>query len=156
MQKAWLWQSRNVYIICPKHQSLLSYQKKNRLHRQISDDRWAVSHPLPPSLSVWHLILEVCFTRCIYHSICISNTWIFEHRPRIWMFFRVHIRYLNILVNTQHLNILTTCTLTLCVWTEYMYTQYLDVVQHLHQYTCDGSGCVTQYVWDTCVDLSPG
>ena len=26
----------------------------------------------------------------------------------------------------------------------------------LHKYTCDGSGCVTEYVWGTCVDLSPG
>ena len=23
-------------------------------------------------------------------------------------------------------------------------------------YTCDGSGCVTEYVWGTCVELSPG
>ena len=27
---------------------------------------------------------------------------------------------------------------------------------HLDRYTCDGSGCVTDYVWGTCVDLSPG
>jgi hypothetical protein len=26
----------------------------------------------------------------------------------------------------------------------------------LDKYTCDGSGCVTEYVWGTCVDLSPG
>ena len=27
---------------------------------------------------------------------------------------------------------------------------------HLHKYTCDGSGCVTEHVWGACVDLSPG
>ena len=27
---------------------------------------------------------------------------------------------------------------------------------HLHKYRCDGSGCVTEYVWGTCVDLTPG
>ena len=26
----------------------------------------------------------------------------------------------------------------------------------LHKYTFDGSGCETQCVWGTCVDLSPG
>ncbi len=26
----------------------------------------------------------------------------------------------------------------------------------LHKYTWDGSGCVTEYVWGTCVDLSLG
>ncbi len=26
----------------------------------------------------------------------------------------------------------------------------------VHKYTCDGGGCVTQYAWGTCVDLSPG
>ncbi len=26
----------------------------------------------------------------------------------------------------------------------------------LHKYTCDDSGCVTEYVWSTCVDLSQG
>ncbi len=26
----------------------------------------------------------------------------------------------------------------------------------LHKYTWDGSGCVTEYVWSTCVDLRPG
>ncbi len=25
-----------------------------------------------------------------------------------------------------------------------------------HKYTCDGSGCVTEYVWGTSVELSPG
>ena len=28
--------------------------------------------------------------------------------------------------------------------------------QHLHQYTGDVSGCVAEYVWGACVDLSPG
>ena len=46
------------------------------------------------------------------------------------MFLRVDTRHLNILVHTQHLNILTTCTLTLCVCTQYMYAQYLNVLAH--------------------------
>ena len=25
-----------------------------------------------------------------------------------------------------------------------------------HQYTCDGGGCETEYVWGTCVDWNPG
>ncbi len=27
---------------------------------------------------------------------------------------------------------------------------------HLHKYTCDDSGCVTEYVWGICVELCPG
>ena len=28
--------------------------------------------------------------------------------------------------------------------------------EYLHKYTCDGRGCVTDYVWGTCVELIPG
>ena len=36
--------------------------------------------------------------------------------------------------------------------------EYLVVFDcpYLDKYTCDGSACVTEYVWGTCVDLRPG
>ena len=41
----------------------------------------------------------------------------------------------------------------MCVWT---WDAAVVGCPYLHKYTCDGSGCVTEYVWGTCVDLSPG
>ena len=39
---------------------------------------------------------------------------------------------------------------------EYTDNLAVFVCPHLDQHTCDGSGCVTEYVWGTYVDLRPG